>query len=46
MAEKIKNEEVYLHTYEHRVDDDTNAKDSYLFDLRDEKVFTQLIIAD
>lgn len=43
MANKIEQNEVYLHEYIHRKDDDVNAKDSYLFDLSDETVFKKLI---
>lgn len=31
-----------LHAYAHRVDDDYNAKDSYVFDLRDKDIFEQV----
>lgn len=43
LADKIQAGEVALHTYRHRVDDDHNAKDSYLFDLADTAVFQRLI---
>ncbi|MBE5980650.1 MAG: hypothetical protein E7249_16240 [Paenibacillaceae bacterium] len=43
LLSKIEKGEVYLHQYEHRVNDDKNAKDSYLFDLRDQDVFERLI---
>lgn len=42
MAEKIQRNEVVLHPYMHRKDDDHNAKDSFLFDLRDYSVFEKL----
>lgn len=43
MARKIQVGEVALHTYQHRMDDDHNAKESYLFNLSDDKVFERLI---
>lgn len=43
MAEKIQAGEVALHVYKHRVDDDHNAKESYLFHLEDAAVFERLI---
>lgn len=43
MAEKIQAGEVALHAYIHRVNDDHNAKDSYLFNLADVAVFERLI---
>lgn len=43
MVKKIKKGEVALHQYIHRVADDHNAKDSYLFDLRDTSIFERLI---
>lgn len=43
MANKIEKGEVYLHEYLHRKNDDINAKDSYLFDLRDITVFERLL---
>lgn len=42
MKEKIENEEVVLHAYLSRVDDDHNAKDSYVFNLLDEDVFEKM----
>lgn len=46
MAKKIENKEVYLHSYNHRVNDDQNAKESYLFDLRDKNIFVELMRKD
>ncbi len=43
MAQKIQAGEVALHHYMHRVNDDHNAKDSYLFNLADVDVFERLI---
>lgn len=43
MAEKIEAGEVALHPYMNRVNDDHNAKDSYVFDLRDTTVFERLV---
>lgn len=43
MAEKIQNGEVTLHKYQNRINDDHNARESYLFDLRDNNVFERLI---
>lgn len=43
MAEIIQANEVALHEYMHRVDDDHNARDSYLFNLADDTVFERLI---
>ena len=43
MAEKIQAGEVSLHAYIHRVNDDHNARDSYLFNLADAAVFERLI---
>lgn len=43
MVEKIQNNEVVLHEYLHRKDDDHNAKDSYLFNLADQTVFERLL---
>lgn len=43
MAEKILAYEVALHAYQNRVDDDHNAKESYLFDLQDSTVFEKLL---
>lgn len=43
MAEKIQAGEVVLHVYMHRVNDDHNAKESYLFNLADVAVFEKLI---
>jgi hypothetical protein len=34
MATEIEKGNVYLHAYQNRINDDENAKDSYLFDLR------------
>lgn len=42
MAGRIERGEVPLHSYQRRVDDDVNAKDSYLFDLRD-PIFERLL---
>lgn len=39
IKEAIENGVVQLHSYQNRLDDDHNAKDSYLFDLRDEEIF-------
>lgn len=43
MAEKILAYEVALHAYQNRVDDDHNAKESYLFDLQDSTVFEKVL---
>lgn len=43
LAEKIQAGEVALHAYQHRVNDDHNAKESYLFQLDDPAVFEQLV---
>lgn len=43
MAEKIQAGEVALHAYMHRVNDDHNARDSYLFHLKDAAVFERLV---
>lgn len=43
MREKIENNEVVLHAYMHRTNDDHNAKDSYIFDLSDTTVFERLL---
>lgn len=43
MAEKIQAGEVVLHVYMHRVNDDHNARESYLFNLTDAAVFERLI---
>lgn len=43
MAEKIEAQEVALHGYQHRQNDDHNAKESYLFNLNDRNVFERLI---
>lgn len=42
LVSQIEAEKVYLHGYKHRLTDDKNAKDSYLFDLRDIDVFERL----
>lgn len=43
MVEKISAYEVALHSYKNRVDDDHNAKESYLFDLKDSTVFEKVL---
>ncbi|MBE6900907.1 MAG: hypothetical protein E7478_00375 [Ruminococcaceae bacterium] len=43
MAQLIESKEVALHTYAHRVNDDHNAKDSYIFSLADENVFEKIL---
>lgn len=43
MAEKIRAGEVALHPYMHRMHDDHNARESYLFNLADATVFERLI---
>lgn len=43
MAKKITSGEVALHTYQHRINDDHNAKDSYLFSLDDTSIFERLL---
>lgn len=43
MVEKIQANEVVLHEYLHRKDDDHNARDSYLFNLADQNVFERLL---
>lgn len=43
MCNLIENGEVSLHAYQHRVNDDHNARDSYLFLLSDDSVFTRLM---
>lgn len=42
MALCIENGDVPLHHYMHRVNDDHNAKDSYVFNLKDEDVFEKV----
>ncbi|MGQ7360293.1 hypothetical protein ACTGV6_03195 [Streptococcus suis] len=42
MVEYIDDEIVYLHEYQHRKDDDYNAKDSYLFMLSDQDIFEKI----
>lgn len=42
MAKKIQAGKVALHSYDRRRDDDHNARDSYIFDLRDTEVFERL----
>ncbi|CUP05422.1 cold-shock domain-containing protein [Clostridium baratii] len=42
MAYLIENNKSYLHEYDHRVNDDVNAKDSYFFDLRND-IFKKLL---
>lgn len=43
LAEKIEAGEVSLHQYQYRVNDDHNAKESYLFNLADAAVFERLV---
>lgn len=43
MCELIERGKVSLHAYQHRVNDDHNAKESYLFNLADSNVFTRLL---
>lgn len=43
MSSLIERGDVSLHAYQHRVNDDHNARDSYLFLLSDTSVFTRLI---
>ena len=43
MAECIENNQAPLHPYMHRVNDNHNAKDSYVFNLQDQEVFEQMI---
>lgn len=43
MTEKIQANEVRLHEYLYRKDDDHNARDSYLFNLVDQSVFERLL---
>ncbi len=43
LASKIETDEVALHSYQNRKDDDHNARDSYLFDLTDTDVFERLL---
>ncbi len=43
MRELIQRGDVSLHAYQHRVNDDHNARDSYLFLLTDTSVFTRLL---
>lgn len=43
MAKRIENGQVAHHAYLHRKNDDHNAKDSYLFDLSDSKLFTKIM---
>lgn len=43
MSKLIQQGEVSLHTYQHRVNDDHNARDSYMFLLSDTSVFTKLL---
>lgn len=42
MVECIENKQAPLHEYKHRVNDDHNAKDSYIFDLRDRDIMTKV----
>ena len=43
MCSLIEQNKVSLHAYQHRVDDDHNAKESFLFDLSDVSVFERLL---
>lgn len=43
MRDKIETNSVHLHGYLNRQTDDHNAKESYLFDLNDNTVFTRLL---
>ena len=43
MAREIEDKTVALHSYLHRKTDDHNARDSYLFCLSDESIFTRLL---
>ena len=43
LAEKIEKGDAYLHAYQHRTDDDHNARESNLFSLTDEEVFQRLL---
>ena len=43
MAREIENKTAALHSYLHRKTDDHNARDSYLFCLSDESIFTRLL---
>ncbi len=43
MCELIQRGDVSLHAYQHRVNDDHNARDSFLFMLSDPSVFTRLL---
>lgn len=43
MVEKIEGGTVALHSYKHRVNDDHNARESYLFSLTDQEVFERLL---
>lgn len=43
MAERITQGAAPLHAYQHRTTDDHNARDSYVFDLRDTYVFEHLL---
>lgn len=43
MAQKIQRGQVALHSYTHRKNDDHNAKDSFLFDLRDRSLFEKIL---
>ena len=42
MALCIENGDAPLHPYMHRVNDDHNAKDSYVFNLKNEDVFEKV----
>jgi hypothetical protein len=42
MIECIENGQAPLHQYQHRTNDDHNAKDSYIFDLRDTDIMTKV----
>ena len=42
MAKMIENDSVYLHVYQNRIDDTVNARESYLFDLRND-IFEELL---
>lgn len=43
MCDLIEHDLVSLHAYQHRTTDDHNAKESYLFDLSDKRIFTKLL---
>lgn len=43
MKEAIENRKVQLHSYQNRQNDDHNARESYLFYLKDEDIFRKCL---